>query len=556
MNNNQRRKNITPFYIENSRLLRGFFEFHYKEPDSLCKRVQYLSQHIRDNNHRLINALIRYNLSMGCGPKTLRALEAAKHRLWYAVVTGQQAGILTGPLYSIYKAITAINLARHWEAKLGLPVVPIFWIASEDQDFQEVSWINYINKDLEVKRYILKQPDSVGRSVGSIPISPDMENMLDILYNNTLDGQYKEETYDMLKKTLTQSKTLGEWYARIMASLFRDHGLVLMDPMDLELRKLSWDIFLQAADNWESVNSIVKDTSKAIAEMGFRVQVKIPPHSTNLFYYDDGIRKLVISKGKEYITRDGSVCFGDREGLKSRIRRYPWLFSPNVVLRPVVQEKLFPTLAYVAGPGEISYYCQFKRVYHLFNMKMPIIYPRNRLILIDDYFKSIMDKYFLSVEDVLSNSLEEMTYRILQDKGFSEIKQKLSDISQGIQNRYDELGRSVPFFEGREDIIKTNFNKIRLQIEYLERKIYYYYKKHNRKLVKDFVLLYDYLYPKSNDQDRELNIFTFIAQYGSRIIDFLINNLPLDQKYPRLILIVSEEQLCRKRRDITGENQC
>ena len=90
-----------------------------------------------------------------------------------------------------------------------------------------------------------------------------------------------------------------------------------MDPMDLELRKLSWDIFLQAADNWESVNSIVKDTSKAIAEMGFRVQVKIPPHSTNLFYYDDGIRKLVISKGKEYITRDGSVCFGDREGLKS-----------------------------------------------------------------------------------------------------------------------------------------------------------------------------------------------------------------------------------------------
>jgi bacillithiol biosynthesis cysteine-adding enzyme BshC len=543
MNNNQPKNNISPLYFENSYLVRNFFEYHYKVPESVYQRARYLSQHRGSNDLGLVDALLRYNLLMDCGPKTLETLEAIKHRPWLAVVTGQQAGIMTGPLYSIYKAVTAINLARHWENMLGLPVVPVFWIASEDHDFQEVSWVNYINNDRKVVRYVLEQPGNTGQSIGSIPISEDMEHMLDTLYNRSLEGQYKKEAFGMLRNTLGQSKTMTEWYARIMALLFRDHGLVLLDPMDLELRKMSRDIFIQGIDNWENINSIVENTGKTIAEMGLKVQVNIPPHSTNLFYYDNGIRKPVAARGKEYITRDGCVYFGDREGLKEKVCRYPWLFSPNVVLRPVVQEKLLPTLAYVAGPGEISYYAQFRRVYHVFNMKMPIIYPRNRLILIDSHCKLIMNKYALSLKDISSIGLEDMIRRILEKRGFDRIRQRLDDISKGLNDQYDQLGQSIPFLEGREDIIRANFNKIRLEMEYLKGKLYYHFKKHNRELVRDFELLYNYIYPKDNDQDRELNIFTFITLYGRGIIDFLMDNLPLDQKYPQFFLVISEDKI-------------
>jgi bacillithiol biosynthesis cysteine-adding enzyme BshC len=469
----------------------------------------------------LADTLKTYHTRLGASTHTHKLIEELRQSETLVVITGQQAGILTGPLYTLYKAMTTIRLAQEQRKKLGRPVVPVFWIASEDHDWLEIQ--NTYLLDAEGKPAICRLiGDGGGESVGNQPV-PAWETIEAQLLEAMPDSEFRGYVLKQCQLFLEQAENLAQWFALTLQWLVQKWGLIFFDPMLPAFKQLAAPLYEQILKMNADVRAALAEQTKEWVSLGFRPQIQPTGGEVNLFLSVPE-RRAIMSHERTFYLR-GQEKQWDLDTLNSLLAKSPERFSPNVVTRPVVQEYLFPTLAYVPGPGELNYWAQLGKVFTTFGFVMPILYPRLSAVVLTASWQKSLNKEALVLADVY-HGLTSQRERCVRERDNLDIDDRLQHFRALIEKGYAELEPLEEIHVNVHEWLVRNEEKVLSQLDYLRRKLWQAQRKRCREELSRLQQLEDGITPLHSRQERVLNPLSFVARYGLSFVD-LVAELPL-----------------------------
>lgn len=508
-------------YLDNFNKLGHLYEYNPWSTESYQHRLNYLDEHYGSARPIVAESLLRYNQNLGASAQTIHNIELFAQGA-QMVITGQQAGITTGPLYTIYKAITTINLATKLTKQLNRDVVPVFWIAAEDHDFVEVNHINVLDQAHHLSRLVLELPDTGRKSVGCIWDETEIQEFLRKLQDNLVETEFSSAIIDFLSEQAQISTNLADWFGRIMGWLFREQGLIMANPMDPVFRQLEAPLFAQILNNHQQLSQALYQGVQAVEAAGFQPQVLAEENHAHLFIYMDGARTALYEQSPgQFGTRDGQRTW-TLEELLTLCQDHPESFSTNVVTRPIAQDLLFPVIAYIAGPGEIAYYGLYRKVYQCLNSQMPVIHPRMHATLIEPGVKRLLEKYQLEFQDVVAG-LQGKLQKALAEQDEVGIDQRMAQARQEMQTIYDTLIQQLTKIDGSlEKLGQENLERVLGQLEFLGSKAQQKHRHNSEGLVKHYHRLEAALLPGGNRQERVFNVITYLNKFGPDVINQIV----------------------------------
>ncbi len=443
-----------------------------------------------------------------------------------AVITGQQAGLFGGPLYTLLKAITTIQLARRAGTTHGAPVVPVFWIASEDHDWAEVRSTIVLDTDMAVRRVAAPDPDGAGvRAVGSLVFDDRIAHTVGELEACLPRTAWTRDLIAGLTRHYRPGSNPGTALAGWLDDLLGRHGLVVFDGADPAAKPLVADLFARELAAPERTAGEVRAQADVLRARGLPPQVVPAEQATALFYLNETGRHPIRYVGDAFRI-DGETR--QPEDLRQEATRHPERFSPNVMLRPVVQDAIFPTICYVAGPGELAYQAQFGGVYAAFGVERPLFAARASATLIDPATARFLDRYGVAFEDlgVTDESvLNRLVERVLAPEVGPAIDAAAQAIADGMSRVKSAVAAVDPTLSGAAD---TTLTRLRHALDGLHRKAVRAAKRRDETLRRQFHHARTLSFPDGQPQDRALGVAAVINHYGPGLVDELIETLPAD----------------------------
>ncbi len=431
-----------------------------------------------------------------------------------AIVTGQQVGLFTGPAYTLYKAVSAIACAEQLTSR-GTDAVPIFWLATEDHDLAEVNHAIWNTRGGGLVQYDLPAAEADdGKRVGEIHLGQNVDELV-ASAAQSLEGGFADDIARALRETYVAGETYGSAFGKLMARLFAGSGIIFIDQLDARLHRLMAPVFQKALAHDEPLRNALLDRSKELEQRDFHAQVKISRETTLLFYTVEGRREPVRSHNGKFFA--GKASFS-RDELSSLIETNPQDFSPNALLRPVVQDTLLPTAAYFGGPAEVAYMAQAQVAYKLILGRMPAILPRASFTIVQPPVANLLEKYGLDLRDFFEGRQE------LRKK--MEAKSLPSDLATRFAADEEAIHKLLA---GYEEPLKKLDPTLLGVLQSSESKMLYQFAKLKGKaaeaenfrtgiLDRHERILLDSLYPHRGLQERSLCALPFLAEYG---LDFL-----------------------------------
>jgi bacillithiol biosynthesis cysteine-adding enzyme BshC len=432
-----------------------------------------------------------------------------------AIVTGQQVGLFTGPAYSLYKALTAIRVAREMTAR-GTSAVPVFWLASEDHDLEEVNHCLWPSAD-GLKRFALSGQGGEGRRVGDIALGVGIEALV-AAATEILAGPSSAVVAEALSAAYRAAETYSGAFGKLLARLFAGRGLVLLDPLDIRLQRLATPIYRQALDQNEEIIGGLMTRGKALENAGYHAQVKVTERGTLLFAQVAGRRLPLRVKNGSFTAGEAAFSAAD---LEQALEAAPGFFSASVLLRPVVQDSLLPTAAYVAGPSELAYYAQASVVYSKLLGRMPVILPRAGFTLVEPEVGRLLRKYRLTVRDVLRGRqhlrarLERESVPRALDRQFSTGEKNLRRLLMRMRRPLKQLDPTLLGALG------TAERKMLFQFDKLRGKTGRAGEERVALLDAREMTLRDALFPHRGMQERTHCLVPYLARHGMDLLDQL-----------------------------------
>ncbi|MFN2595725.1 MAG: bacillithiol biosynthesis cysteine-adding enzyme BshC, partial [Pyrinomonadaceae bacterium] len=389
-------------YLRDATALRNFYpsavRFHH---DLVARAPEVLAAHQTDRD-ALCDALEASNRDWGAGEETLANVARLRSESCVAVVSGQQVGLFTGPLYTIYKALSAVKLAGCLSQR-GTEAVPVFWMATEDHDWEEVRAAEFTACDGRLAT--TAAADSMheeGAPVGAVTlddsISETIRRLLDVLPTT----EFSDDLERLVRAAYAPGRTFGEAFARLLTALAKTHGLVLLDPLDVRLKKLAAPLYAEAARRAADIASAVEARSRELVAAGYHAQVHASADAFPLFIHDEAGRRVALARDADGRYRAKSAREGDAytaDELADMALAEPGRFSPNVTLRAVAQDYLLPTIAYYGGAAEIAYFAQTAEVYRVLSRPATPILHRASLTLIERRTGRTLERYDLRLAD-------------------------------------------------------------------------------------------------------------------------------------------------------------
>jgi bacillithiol synthase len=514
--------------------VQGFFS----SPHSLEHFKKEALAHSSHLPHRpqLCQILENQNRLFGAGERTFEHLEKLRDPDCWAVVTGQQVGLFTGPAYTIYKALTAVKLAAHYTRR-GIKVAPIFWMATEDHDLAEVDHCYVVDGDSQPLqlRYEASSTDQ-GRSVGQVVFSSSVQPVLAQFLDALPDSEFKHELGLKLEGGYREGKSFASAFGEVFSYLFSNYGLILVDPQSEPLKKLARPALESILLNSDKFKALIQSQSRQLANSGYHAQVVLDEDATGLFVDDDGKRRALI-RDERGIRAKGSETCHSREAWRDLIGAAPWKFSPNVLFRPVLQDYLLPTLSYVAGPSEVAYLAQISSLYPEFGRKAPIVFPRFSLSIVERKIGKILEKYRLDFRDVFLGS-EALIRRIVEQSLDQTLASRFDAIEKEFTLRLGELDAPLRAIDQTlGEALKTTQQKLQYQVNHLRTKYIHAEVRHQEVLTKQVEKALSILYPLKTLQEREMNIFYFVARYGMDFLAQMYEEIDLTDPNHRLLYV-------------------
>lgn len=544
-------KGLAAAYVNKSKPTDHFFDYRFDSNEDFKARISALkTSTCHASSEAVAEALYTFNAQLGMGEKTKNNIEALKNGA-LAVVTGQQAGIFTGALYTVYKAITAIKLARQMTALSGETVVPIFWIASEDHDFQEIQALKYYaagkiqTLSIEklpakpIEKYLPEKIDysQLRASVGHLKAGEQVKDAIETFLSASAEEELEQLTV-LLQTTFIEEDSLSGWFGKLMAKLFKDYGLVFVDPMLDTLRREEVPMFKKALEKYGAIQAGLKQQTQLVEEAGFKPSLEFDETQLNLFYYIGGERLPIKFEEGLWVVRQGEVFhrFTTEEMIRE-MENASDRFSTNVVLRPVAQDYLFRTIAYVAGPGEISYYAQLRQVYPQFDKTMPVIFPRENFTVVTEQMAEKMDELGVDAEEILMLGATAIKDKVLDLKDDIRIDQIFEAYNQQVSEGYDHLiSQLEKISPDIHEFTEKNKGMILSQIAYLQEKAHRFHRRNHKELLKQYSDIEAQLMPEGGLQERTLSVLQYYGKKGDSFIQYLVDELPLEVEH-RIIRI-------------------
>ena len=507
----------------------GFYNRHYN--DIMNGRAN-LNEIFRKINHRttLCDVLLDTNKKYTVSDKTIQNINLLKSEKTYAVVTGQQMGLYSGPLYTIYKTIGAIKTAGYLkEIYPEYNFIPIFWLEHEDSDFQEINNIVILNKNNQNIDIFYKKNEKNEQNspIFDEILSNDINSVNEEIFNQLVQTEFSENLSEKVKNIYKSGKKLSDSFASFLMLLFSKFGLVLINPSEPDIKKLSKNIFVKSIENSEEIHEKVIIQSKKLIQDGFFSQVDTKP--SYLYYLDKGSKKNELNLRKLNKFRIKSPFkLEEKSFFLQEIDKNPEKFIPNVLLRPVVQDNILPTVAYIAGPGEIAYLAQTTPIYELFNITQPFIIPRPSVTIIERKIANLLEKYSLNVFGVL-NHHDQIKNNLLKDSSPDNILETLENSRNKINYEMtllrEPLNNTDPTLSGMLD---TTIKKMNDVFAVLQKRTVDAEKRKNGEMLNQVEKIISHVYPENDFQERKINILYYLNKYDFSFIDLLYENLQIN----------------------------
>ena len=471
---------------------------------------------------RVSEILEKQNREFGAGEKAFANIERLRRGALTAV-TGQQVGLFGGPLFSIFKALTAAKLAAEATAA-GVECVPIFWLATEDHDLAEVNHVSLISESGGPEALAAASRGVADAPVGTVKLGPEIEPVVERAVWLLGDS----EVAKWLREAYRPGETLGSAFAKLFARLFAGWGVILLDPADKDLHELVKPLFRSAIERCSEIDDALLARGKALEAAGYHQQVKVTAATTPLFQVKNGSRTAIRHKNNdaaEFLIGDERISAKE---LLDRIDSAPEQFNPNVLLRPVVQDYLLPTLAYTGGAAEVAYFAQVGVVYEKLLGRVTPVLPRFSATLVEPKPQRILEKYGLGLPD-LFHGPEKLREMMAQRTLPSDLKTRFEEAKSALEKSLSLIRFSLNRLDPTLVEAATNAEaKMQYQLSQLEGRAARAELQRNEVLTRHAEALSNALFPNKVLQEREIAGISFVARYGPALLKDLYETIRTD----------------------------
>jgi bacillithiol synthase len=500
-------------------------------------RSPYLSEWLKEEaarisyddsrRERVAAILERQNKSWDASPKTVANIDRLRKGA-AAVVTGQQVGLFGGPMFAIYKALTAVKLAEEATAS-GVDAVPVFWLATYDHDLAEVNHVSIPGPDGALEVLSTPSHDVPGAQVSSVrlgdEILPVMEQAAALLGDN--------EATQALRESYRPGESLGTAFARLCAKLFADWGVIVLDASDPDFHRVAQPIYRAAIERAGELESALLARGEALEAAGYHQQVKVTSSSVLLFTMQNGARTPIQRRSNSgtadfVIGADGTAESVSQSELLARVGSAPEQFSPNVLLRPIVEDYLLPTLAYTGGAAETAYFAQAGAVYDLLLGRVTPIIPRYSATIVEPKTQRLLERHGITVPDAFGGPevlRQQLAARSLPEDlqaAFSSASQSLATNLGAIREKLERLDRTLV------DAAQTSASKMQHQLEKLQTQAARAEAQKSELVGRHAQTLSHALYPDKGLQERAFAGIYFVARYGRELLHQLYDSIHTD----------------------------
>ncbi len=470
----------------------------------------------------LVNTLLEQYKNIDASAATLQNIQLLTEDTTFTITTGHQLNLFTGPLYFLYKIVSTINLSR--ELKATYPnhnFVPVYWMATEDHDFEEINYFNF--RDKKIKWYA----ESTG-PVGRLS-TEGLNAVLDIFSKELGVGNNAETLKSLFEAAYVKHDNLANATRYLANELFGNEGLVIIDADNTDLKKL----FIPHIKNellHQTSHSKVAETTERLSE--YNIQVN--PREINLFYIENNLRERIILQNGTYYINNTELQFTESE-LLELLEKHPEKFSPNVIMRPLYQEVILPNLCYIGGGGELAYWLELKAFFEASDIPFPILLLRNSVLLATQKQADKLDKLNLKWVDMFLKQQELMNTKI---QHFSEFQLDFTEQKEFLKKQFEKLNeiatKTDATFTGA---IKAQETKQLKGLDNLEKRLLKAEKRNHADELKRITVLQNELFPSHSLQERKTNFAEFYLEYNNTLTKNLLHQLkPLEQKFSIIVL--------------------
>jgi bacillithiol biosynthesis cysteine-adding enzyme BshC len=514
-------------YLKDPTELRRFYpeavRFHH---ELAARRARVLENYTTDRD-ALCDALADANASWGAGRETLENVRCLRSRDAVAVVTGQQVGLFTGPLYTLYKALSAVKLAACLTAR-GTEAVPVFWMASEDHDWEEVRSAQVVACDGRLAG--VEVPDSLheeGEQVGGVRLDGGVEDASKRLFDLLPSSEFVPDLERLVRDCYHAGRTLGEAFARMLSALTSKYGLVLLDPTDARVKRLAAPLYSEAARKGAEIAAATDARSRELERAGYHAQVHTSPNAFPLFLIDEGARRALARTAEGRYRAKGTAHEWTAEELAALASGEPERFSPNVTLRAVVQDYLLPTVAYFGGAAEVAYFAQTAESYRVLNRPATPILHRASLTVVERRTARTLARYGLRLEDFFGG-LDPVIARVVEEHLGTETAGAFDDADSTVERALDSLDASLRGFDPTlAEALKGGRRKIRHQLDGLRSRFHRAQIQRDRAAHRQLERAATALYPERALQERHVNVTSLLARHGLYAVEWIHDAIDL-----------------------------
>lgn len=525
-------------FIADPAALARFYPTGVTTHSDVALRIPDVLAGFKVDRERLADALKAQNILFGAGSLTLENIELLRRPGTVAVLTGQQAGLMTGPLYTIYKALSAVKMAVCLNDR-GFDAVPVFWAATEDHDFDEVSIAtvaagegNLVDVRHIPEKYSEKMP------VGKVELDGSVGEAINELFSTLPQTEFTAEITEIFENAYRPGATFGSSFASLISRIAAGYGLIVVDPLDLELKRLASPIYVKAVENAREIVTAVIERGRELADAGYHVQVAVGEDYYPFFLQDEEGRRTTL----KFVDGDSVGAVDSRTKitpgeLKDLAVNSPERLSPGVMLRPVVQDYLFPTVCYFGGGAEIAYFAQNRAVYDTLRRPVTPILHRQSFTIVEARFSRTMEKLGLELIDLLGETdglRSDLVARVI-DPGTAKL---FADVEEKVNTELHRLDEALSAIDLS---LASAFAKRRRKMMY---HIAATHKNFERtRLAKDEVVdrqlraALANLAPRGALQERSINVAQFLDRYGMYFIEWVYRSIDLSDSGHRVIYL-------------------
>ncbi len=505
-------------YCEGVASVLAFFPHNPHDPSTLIHHLESLAS--RSYPRREITTLLtEQNRAWGAPTVVLDNIRRLEDPRSVAVLTGQQTGLFGGPLFTLYKALSTVVLSRWIEATHHVPCVPIFWMVSEDHDLEEACRVGVLDPDHQIHILQYDHREAVPETLPATLRLKKIPEALEELSRLLPPAPFRDEALTALTSCYTPGETLASAFARWMHRLFGRHGLILLDASSPRLKEMGVSLLTREIAEAPRTTTSIEEAGRRMQAAGYPPQLTLRPASVNLFLLDHD-RRWIVWEGTGFRIK-GESRLRSREELLELAETSPERFSPNVALRPLLQDSLLPTAAYIAGGAEICYFAELTPLYRSLDIPMPPILPRASLTLSDSRSASFLSRHGLTLAD-LTQEPEALFTTLLRRHLPPEVEKEIHGLGEEISQLFHRLAEiALQVDVTLRPSVGQAEGAVRGQIAQIEKKLLQALKRRQGELRSQIVRVRETLRPRGKLQERQLCALPLLTRYGWSLTDAL-----------------------------------